>query len=313
MNYLLERKIKINRDPKYKSPNGWCLNEFDDKEELIGSDWIPFNWSLAFTLTSLKLATHLHVNKKADATTLETSSSPSGESGTYIERTILGRFCSGVCNETGNLVKVDQFSIFGTARSIKEFNVAISEVSADNEEVCWFTVIPSYESEGYDFNKVIEKDFAGFSVYLNSAKFNELTRLIESHSIDSASLSMSNVEGAYSQDYPTISRHYEIKLLTDGNAIEGVEKSKFEGTTVSKVGSFNIDFSSFAPLSTKHNVPSIDLTGELKADTDMETQNILRTGDNVNKPNLSPIAEVVKDLKIPLWCIFVALIFLLIK
>lgn len=314
MDYFFERKVKFNIAPKYEINEGWCLSEYDESDTQVGSDWIPFKLSLSFSLTQLKLLTDLSATCEQDLHTQIISSNLLTQDRTHIIKTILGK-CN--LNDISSLGDRDEFSIFGTARTLKEFGVSIiavnTEDSAEYEDRCWFTVIPSYESEGYDFNKVIEKDFAGFEVFLNAKKFDELAKLIQSKSVDSACLSMRNVEGAYSRYLPTISRHYEIKLLTDCNTIEGVEKSKFKGTTVSKVGSFNIEFTSDASLSGKHNLPSIDLTDEFKDYTDIENQNSLRTGDNVDKLNLSPIAEVVKGLKIPLWCIFIALIFLLIK
>jgi len=314
MDYFFERKVKFNIAPEYKSNENWCLNEYDESDTQVGGDWIPFKLSLSFSLTQLKILTDLRATCEQDLHTQIISSNLLTQDRTHIIKTIFGKCNLNDISSPGNK---NQLSIFGTARTLKEFGVSITAVKADAsaeyEDSCWFTVIPSYESEGYDFNKKIEKDFAGFEVFLNAKKFDELAKLIQSKSVDSASLSMSNVEGAYSRYLPTISRHYEIKLLTDGNAIEGVEKSKFEGTTVSKVGSFNIEFTSVAPLSGVHNLPSIDLSGEFKEDVDVETLNLSRTNVNLNQSNVNPIAEVIKDLKIPLWCIFIVLILLLIK
>jgi hypothetical protein len=213
MDYLLERKVKINTEPEYKSLYSWCLNEFDDNDKLIGSDLVPFAWRFWFTGTSLQVITKLEVERDFETDKTKTSTT----------KTIRGKFYSGICFDGKNITDEVVFSIFGTARTVKEFSVSISEAKSDKEEVCWFTAIPSYESEGAEFQKEIENDYVGFDIYVHSEKFNELVKLVESCSLNSVSFSVKGVDGLYARWTPTI-KTYTAKILTSDNAIEGVDE-----------------------------------------------------------------------------------------
>ena len=304
MEYLLERKVKINREPEYKSLNSWCLNEYDEKGSKVGFDWVPFDWRFWFTGTSLQLITKLNVD--SDFRTEETKSTKS--------RTIFGKFYSGISIDGKNLIDVVTFSIFGTARTIKEFSVIINET--ENEETCSFTSFPSYLSEDAEHRKVIEDDFAGFELYINSEKFNEIARLIESRSIDSIRLSVKNVEGVYAYWTPTI-KTYSAKFLTAESVVEEVGDTKFEGTIVSKVGTFDISFATQTSLNFELNLPSIDFVKEFesKFEDDFEKDNVDIPQSNItsNIENLQPLIQVVKSLKVVMWFVFAALLFLLLK
>ena len=306
MEYLLERKVKINRETEHKSLYKWCLNEFDDNNKVIGSDLIPFAWRFWFTGTSLQVTTKLEVER--DFETDKTKASTT--------KTIGGKFYSGICFDGKNLTDEVVFSIFGTARTIKEFNVSISEAKSDKEEVCWFTVIPSYESEGAEFQKEIENDYAGFDIYVHSEKFNELVKLVESCSLNSVSFSVKGVDGVYAEWTPTI-KTYVAKFLTSDNVIEGIGETKFEGSTISKVEEFSINFTSQTSLNLKQNLPSIDFSkafdSNVEDDFEDEKLNIPQTNNPPNSINLQPLLQVVKSLKVVLWFVFAALLFLLLK
>jgi len=306
MEYLLERKVKINREPEYKSLNSWCLNEFDENGTKVGSDWVPFSWRFWFTGTSLQLLTKLNIQRD-----FETDKTKSIKS-----QTIYGKFYSGISFDGKNLKDEVTFSIFGTARTIKEFSVTINEAADENEETCWFSAFPSYLSEDAEFRKVIEDDFAGFDIYVNSEKFNEIVRLIELRSIDSVRLSIKSVDGVYAYWTPTI-KTYSAKFLTAESVVDDVGETKFEGTTVSKVGEFNLSFATHASLNLNHNLPSIDFAkafdSNVEDDFKDEKLNTPQTNTPQNSINLQPLLQVVKSLKVVLWFVFAALLFLLLK
>lgn len=306
MEYLLERKVKINRETEHKSLYKWCLNEFDDNNKVIGSDLIPFAWRFWFTGTSLQVTTKLEVER--DFETDKTKASTT--------KTIGGKFYSGICFDGKNLTDEVVFSIFGTARTIKEFNVSISEAKSDKEEVCWFTVIPSYESEGAEFQKEIENDYAGFDIYVHTEKFNELIKLVESCSLNSVSFSVKGVDGIYAQWTPTI-KTYTAKILTSDNFIEGIDETKFECPTASKVEEFSINFKTQTSLNLKQNLPSIDFskTFDEKYEDILESEkvDIPQTNISPNIVNLQSLIQSIKSLKVAMWFVFAALLFLLLK
>lgn len=306
MEYLLERKVKINKEPEYKSLYSWCLNEFDDNDKVIGRDLVPFAWRFWFTGTSLSVTTKLDVERDFETDKSKASTSKS----------IRGKFYSGICFDGKNLADEVVFSVFGTARTIKEFSVSISEAKSDKEEVCWFTAFPSYESEGAEFQKEIENDYAGFDIYVHAEKFNELVKLVESRSLNSVSFSVKGVDGVYAEWTPTI-KTYVAKFLTSSNVIEGIGETEFECPTVSKVEEFSINFTSQTSLNLKQNLPSIDFSkafdDNFEDDFEDEKLNIPQTNNPPNSINLLPLLQVVKSLKVVLWFVFAALLFLLLK
>lgn len=314
MECLLERKVKINRDTKTHF-NEWCLNEFDENDKQVGFDFIPFKLDLSFTCVSFQASTRVHINNLTDKKSPQIIANLINQSEAYIDKIILGKFKSGSLSDKGDLINEDQFSIFGTARLINEFNVVIMQTSVESEETCWLTVIPSHKSEGYDFKQTIEKDYAGFEVYLTSNKFNELAKLIEARSIDSAALTMRNVDGVYSKDYPTITTHYEIKFLTNENVIEGLENSKYEGTTIQKVGNFNIEFTTAASFSSKQGFESTEILKQCESNfnEDLENINTVKNNSEKNTFEFQPLLKAINNLKIVLWFLFAALLFLLLK
>jgi hypothetical protein len=306
MEYLFERKVKINREPKYKNLYSWCLNEFDDNGNLIGQDLVPFSWGFWFTGTSLQVSTKLDVERDFSSNKSIASTS----------KTIIGKFYSGVCFDGENLVDEVVFSMFGTGRTLKEFYVSISEAKSDDEEVCWLTAIPSYESEGAEFQSEIEKDYAGFQICIHSEKFNELVKLVESRSLSSVNFRVKGVDGVYAQWTPTI-KTYSAKILTSDNVVEGIGESEFECPIVSKVEEFSINFNSQVSLNLKQNLLGTDLSNafEYKISDNSEDKK-LNNDQEINQPNLislQPIIKVVKSLKVVLWFIFAVLFFLLLK
>ncbi len=306
MEYLFERKVKINREPKYKNLYSWCLNELDDNGNLIGQDLVPFSWGFWFTGTSLQVSTKLDVERDFSSNKSIASTS----------KTIIGKFYSGVCFDGKNLVDEVVFSMFGTGRTLKEFYVSISEAKSDDEEVCWLTAIPSYESEGAEFQSEIEKDYVGFQICIHSEKFNELVKLVESRSLSSVNFRVKGVDGVYAQWTPTI-KTYSAKILTSDNVIEGIGETEFECPIVSKVEEFSINFNSQVSLNLKQNLLGTDLSKVFEYEiSDNSEDKKLNSDQEINQPNLislQPIIKVVKSLKVVLWFIFAALFFLLLK
>jgi hypothetical protein len=306
MDYLLERKVKINRDTKHKSLYSWCLNEYDEKGAIVGRDWVPFGWGFRFTGTSLYVSTRININR--DDETEKSSASNS--------KTINGKFSSGVCFDGENLIDVATFSIFGTARTIKEFGFTINEAKDEDEEACWLAVIPSYESEDASMRRVIEADYAGFEIYLKSEKFNQLVQLIENRSVDSVGMYVRYIDGVYADWTPTI-KTSSAKFLTSDKLIDGVEGTNFEGTVVTRVGDFDISFNTQATLNTKQFLPTIDFAKEFDDDSptdfDEGSSNNYQASVKNDDAVFQQLIQIVKSLKTALWFVFAVLLFLLFK
>lgn len=302
MDYELEKTITINRDTKHKSLYEWCLNEIGTDGKLQSRDLIPFRWSLHFTGTSLKVLTSVNITRNGKTDEIKSVKTTS----------IYGKFYSGICRDGENLSDDVKFSIFGTDRIVKEFDVTISVKTDDMEEACWLIVIPSYESEGANFIKYLEDDFIGFQINLNKDKFNELVNLIENRAIDSVNLITSEVSGVYSDWSPSFTTR-SVKVLTARNVIEGADVENFEGTTASLIGDFNINFATQVPLNVKSNLPSVDFENQFNEDSYKIQPQSNSSSPAASKNSQQVLTDLVGKVKLALWCIFAALVVIILK
>ena len=150
---------------------------------------------------------------------------------------------------------------------------------------------------------------------MKSKKFNELVKLIENRSIDSVRLSISKIDGVYAQWTPTITTQY-AKILTLDNIVDDVDLNEFEGTTVGKVGEFDISFITHSKLNIKQDSRSIDFNNEFSNDEDEAAKSFFNTPKiipNNNEANLNQIIKLFNSLKIAVWFVFAALLLLLFK
>lgn len=233
MDYNLDRKVAINYDTEYKSLYKWCLNEFDENNKKIGVDLIPWHWSFYFIGSSLKVVRSVSIEHETQ--------DDGAEKNTVKQQTrIVGTLHSGFCRDGANLEDDVKFSMFGTGRRIKDFQVCIYEVESDDREACRLTAIPSYEME-IDFRNEIQDDFVGFDVTLNKTRFSELVRLLEDKSVDSVWLRVSRVSGIYSEWSPGISTHF-AKILSNDHEVEGIKEDSFKPRVVENVGEFELNF-----------------------------------------------------------------------
>ena len=64
MNSHLERGLRINTKPEYKSLYSWAINEIDAEGQQIGRDQIPWPWTLSFTATSCVLGDSIEIKSE---------------------------------------------------------------------------------------------------------------------------------------------------------------------------------------------------------------------------------------------------------
>jgi hypothetical protein len=55
VDFHLDRKLRLHTDPEHKALYNWAINEIDAQGRQIGSDQIPWHWTLNFTATSCVL------------------------------------------------------------------------------------------------------------------------------------------------------------------------------------------------------------------------------------------------------------------
>ena len=63
MDNHLERKIRLSEEPEYKNLYSWSLQEFDGDGNKIGSDQVPWEWSLCFTASELRHNRYIQIEQ----------------------------------------------------------------------------------------------------------------------------------------------------------------------------------------------------------------------------------------------------------
>lgn len=299
MNDFIDREIRYNTEGEYKSLYEWCLNEYSKDGKKIGSDLIPWPWTLYFTAMNLRYSK-----------TLEGSSNPEEvdksikESERIFAELHPGGYKGGIFKKEASL------SMFGTDRAIENITLIITPSENDMPEgSCYLFGSVSYEME-IDFVNEIEPDFLQVDITLSLSKFRELRELVCSNQITNAELSIKNVSGFYSEWSPSITARH-IKVLATQSVVmpEGVD---IELPKLNVVGGFNINFIHHTTLKTKQELSAVadDDTFE---DSPLDSVKVETKSDSMTQERLINIEQSLEKLKTPLWILVAILAILVFK
>jgi len=314
MEYKFEHTIRLTDEIEYKNLYSWCLNEFDENEKK-SADLIPFDWSLYFTASSLSVNRSIGIRVKRNENYEKLDSSESNST-----TVICGTLHSGTVENGTHLVDDVNYSMFGTSRKIKNFDLRIHQAENDRE-ICRVTGVPSYDYE-MDFRNKTANDFVLFDVFIEKIKFDTLVKLIESKKIESTYVRLGHVDGFYSEWSPSISTDY-IKILTRGNVVENKQELKFNYPIVGNVEEFDIYLKSHSDLSLKKSFQPLDIDktfdeNKLNDDYDQKSDVVFSDQNKheieVNKlAQISLIKSIIGKFKLPIWLILFALLILILK
>lgn len=207
MDLKLDRKILLTSVDQ-KSLYSWCIQEFGENGEKIGSDQIPWAWGNHFVATSLNYQVRLRGETKGSSR-LRFADEP-------LKATVKNNQMS--INEEDYITATLQsengrtsYSMFGTDREIKDIVLTIYRETKQTKEKCFSWGCPSYELE-IDFRDEIQPDTILFNLFLKSDKFNKILELIKTNNINKLIFIPSGVKGFYSEWSPSISTS-RIKVL----------------------------------------------------------------------------------------------------
>ncbi len=230
MDYHLERRLRLNSEPEYKNLYSWAINELDTNGQQIGSDLVPWGWTLEFKATSCVLGDSITVKsqKRVGKTELATSE---------IEQRQVIRVQLRPSSRQ-NYSRETTFSMFGTDRAIKSFQLDIHPVTeADEQESCkaWGSV--SYTTE-VDFRDHTTEDCVVFYLFVKPATFARYATKISYGAVDEVMLRVGLVAGFYSEWSPSISTD-DVKVLTTGDEhdVKMPPRVQFEPPRLGNVGS----------------------------------------------------------------------------
>ena len=211
MDFHLERSLRLNTKPEHKNLYRWAINEIDVQGRQIGPDQIPWVWSLHFTATSCVLGDSIKIESKQP----KEEATPAPPEITqrpviYIQL----RPCRPW--EDGDYFDSTSFSMFGTDRTIKSFQLEIHQITDPTEqESCTAWGSTSYTAE-VDFRAETTDDCIVFYLFVQSETFARYVAKISHGLVDEMALSVKSVAGFYSEWSPSISTH-RVKVLTSGS------------------------------------------------------------------------------------------------
>ena len=221
VDYHLERGLRLHTEPEYKNLYAWAIHEVDGRGKKIGPDQIPWPYTLNFTATSCSITESIDIKSYDPPEIMQ-------------RQVIRVTLRPGTTRDDENFHRQTTFSMFGTDRIIKSFQLDIHPITDPAEqESCkaWGSV--SYTSE-IDFTNVTEDDCVVFYLYVTPAAFTRYAAKIANGLIDEIVLSVGSVDGFYSEWSPSISTR-NVKVLTRGSE-QGISFPKGEQIELPRLG-----------------------------------------------------------------------------
>lgn len=303
-----DHRIRLNQESEFKNLYSWSLQEVSDAGEQLGSDLVPWVWSLYFSASELRYNKELTIERAGDPEDF----SPSEDEVSSTE-SISAVLHSGVTNADGYFEREAIYSMLGTERQIQKFSLSIRPLeAADSVERCsaWGGV--SYTSE-IDFRTETEDDILQFSVYVSPERFKEYYDLITQAKPDVFYIRLGRVSGFYSEWSPSISTN-RIKVLTRGSEhmIETPEGCDVDPPRLGEVGEFSLTVARRNALELKPEPEEWDDKGEL---LEPEVVSVGAPDQRTNEftKHFARIQATVDGLKWPIWSIAILLLLLYLK
>ncbi len=225
MDYHLEKEITLLDLTKRDSSYPWCLRETSfkpiDEDEPFVTDYVPCRYGFNFTVSDISLIHSVGFSAKDrfflpdDEFKVRTKDSKIEANGREFIKATLH---SGIRNESGNLDQVTRFSMFGTDRIIDNFILQIFcidniEYSGEDRHSISGEIRHTREGE-------TEPDHICINLWLSKNRFDKLARLISDKSVNSATVSIREISGFYSEQSAVYTRTSKVKVLTENEEQE---------------------------------------------------------------------------------------------
>jgi hypothetical protein len=217
VDFHLERGLRLNTKPEHGTLYRWAINEIDAQGQQIGHDQIPWAWTLNFTATSCVLCDSIDIgdirSRKSSFEMKNTTPAPPDKIETVQQQVIRVQLRSGHPRDGEDFFRGTTFSMFGTDRVIKSFQLEIHPiVDPTNQESCSAWGCVSYTAE-IDFRHETQDDCIVFYLFVKPETFARYGAKVAHGLVDEMILSVGSVAGFYSEWSPSISTH-NVKVLT---------------------------------------------------------------------------------------------------
>ena len=217
MRFHLDRSLRLATDTKHKSLYAWAINEVDQSGEVVGSDQIPWRWSLYFTATELVFAQELEIREPYRPSEGRGISRPlPGEPPEINHRAYINlKLRPGDSRKTPIQSRQTSYRMFGTDRIISDFTLTISPLDSENDTENCFAGGFVRETIDVDFRDEILNDSVYFYLKVKPSTFEQYAARISAGTAEQIVLLVGGVAGFYSEWSPSISTS-EVKVLVRG-------------------------------------------------------------------------------------------------
>ena len=300
MEYHLERRLRLHAEPEYKNLYSWAINEIDEHGIVVGRDQIPWGWTLSFTAISCVLVDGIELELKSQPEEDTKLSLPDISQSQVIHIKLRPERRS----DDGDYFHETTYSMFGTDRTIKEFQLDIHPISGSTDhESCRAWGSPSFAVE-IDFRNQTVDDCISFYFFVKPETFARYAAKISHGLVDEIILSVGSVDGFYSEWTPSISTR-DVKILTRGeqHKVEAPEDIGFEPPRLGTVG----DAKFYINRHLEFGIPASDEEGLYEESGDLGTVRIA-SETRTQAPVFNPkVLKTIASLKRAAWWIVVLL------
>jgi hypothetical protein len=312
----LEREIRFSEESECKNLYSWSLQEFNEEGEKIGSDQVPWTWSLYYTASELRHHHSIEIDRSNE--------SGNGKNHEPVQKseTIYAILHPGTCRDGKWLEDDTSYSMFGTNRRVKKFGLWIRKLKDDDgEERCSLWGCVSYTTE-IDLRYETTDDVVEIYLSLAPKRYNSLVDLIKDRRANIVQMRLGRVSGFYSEWSPSISTN-SIKILaaSEDQKIILPENCEISPPRLGDVGEFNLTIVERNIINPKQDLRGIDIDKLFEEPDDCEEGVCERREHTEYPPDtisllLTQIGRnetVLAKLRTPLWLIFVVLLLLLLQ
>lgn len=193
MEHLLERTVRLDRNPHSESTRTWLLHEYDSDGKKIDADYVEWDWDIFFHATELKYERTIKQPTRSPKDTPAQALVPVTET-----EQIRGVLTPGFFG--ADKWEIPHYSMFGTGRRISTFSFGVNKILDASEERCTTNGIVAYTTtDGYE--PVERDDMLEVQVWLHPSRFDSLATAVLYQHLESLILSVAT-PGIYTELVP---------------------------------------------------------------------------------------------------------------
>ncbi len=300
MEYQFERLVKINRSPKFTMGGSWSIIEEDlATGKSIDYEYVPWDSSLYFSSEEIFWRSSIGNDYSIRGEKLD---------GKFDSSEVIYGKLSPVLGRRSNT----KYSMFGTGRTISDFNIRIELVSDDFEEECRAFGWVQHEHE-WDFEIQQHSDLLDFIIKLRSDNFSKIRKAIEHQLPFILTLCVRGVSGFYAEWSPSIRTEFVKVLANTDDQILDVGDEAINPPVLGNIRNFSISIDSNLENTSIKKINNfedddVDRNNEIhQTDAKSETSDAQMNNEKLLKQN-KLLLRAIKSTAVAAWLILLWLL-----